>query len=474
MKNKIKVLFFIAVFVFASQADAPRAFADNGYDDPLTFTVVNAPNPVEFSCTPSGTTGGFQLIPISAGLVAISGGNWDGNSGPTGADQTIINSSSLCTAQVINGGQYAYIDGLGDNKDYLIVNLGSALGGNQYAINWVWTVHYTDFVIGFDSAVPVSNSRFTITYPEDNAVENSPVTVGASWFISLDDIDKLSTGIFGVGAGSFRYVSQVCPLNTFPNTTQCYPAIDWTLPTGYETSSTTILSFSTTLPLRNNTDYKLVQSIVGSNYGNIFGAFMSIATTTYFTVGSTTHAGNVREDVEQAIENAQNATATSTDVYAIVNASCNPFSSGFDVALCIYSIISPPNDLLQQDIQQVKNQFLTLPPWGYVTRFFSILTSSATTTLPKIDYVFATSSPFYTYDIHLDPFATLASADSILNATSTSANPQTIWQIMEYIVNVIVYLMLAFMIIKDLTRVHDHDTINKNGGVGNKQYGPYK
>jgi len=300
------------------------------------------------------------------------------------------------------------------------------------------------------------DSRIISVEPEDNEIVSSPVTFSSQWFITQSDIDNQSDGIFGLGSGRFSVFAHICALDRFPN---CRPGSAqvyyWRLPTGYETSTSTVLTvpFLGLEDLPNNMDYKMTTQLTGDNYWGLFGTFLHLSTTTYFTVGSTTHSGNIRNDVEEADDD---YFATSTDVYAVVNASCNPFSSGFDVGLCIYSIVAPPSGILDERLNEIKSQVLTIAPWGYLTRFFVIISGNATTTLPVIDFVFATSSPLFGYDIHLDPFGTLEEADNIINATSTSANPQTIWEIMSQVVNIIVYLMLAFMIIKDLTNSHRH------------------
>lgn len=319
----------------------------------------------------------------------------------------------------------------------------------------------TFYLISFQSpqvlAAVGSASRFTSVTPLDDAIESSPVTVGATWFISQEDLDQLSSGVFGIGAGKIRVGAQVCPLNIVGSSI-CYPAVDWFLETTLETSTSTELTFGTSLPLKNNTDYQMIWQLTGSNYGNAFGPFLYLSTTTYFTVGTTPRAGNVRQAIASTTAAFRNS--TSTDIYQIVNASCNPFSDGFDVGLCIYSIVAPPPAILAIDFQAFQTEFLTVAPWGYLTRFFSIITDTGTTTLPMIDFAFATSSPLFGYDIHLDPFGTLAQAGSIINATSTNADPKTIWQIMELPINLVVYLMLAFMIIKDLTQIHRNNSKN--------------
>ncbi len=340
---------------------------------------------------------------------------------------------------------------VGDRIRYEFWSGTSQTGINQGHIELTWDG---------SSGVPTTastTSRIISVSPSDDGVASSPVTFNIHWFIAQVDIDKGSSGFLGVGSANYQINIQLCPLNTIPSS-QCSPVIDKEF-NPYDTSTTTSLSFGSTLPFRNNTDYQMVTQLTGSNYGNFLGPFISLATTTYFTVGSTTHAGNLRQFVASTTDAFR--FSTSTNAYTIVNQSCNPISSGFDVALCIYSIVAPPQEILRTDIEDIKNQFATLAPWGYITRFVTIFTDTATTTLPSIDYSFATTSPLAGYDIHLDPFATLASSTSIINAVSDQSQPKTIWAIINPVANIIVYLMLILMIVKDLTGIQRHAEAEK-------------
>lgn len=100
---------------------------------------------------------------------------------------------------------------------------------------------------------------------------------------------------------------------------------------------------------------------------------------------------------------------------------------------------------------------LTKWPFGYVTRFAEILVSSSTVALPSINYEFGDTSFLSGYDLSFDPFSSVASSSNVLNvAVSDQDVPKSVWEIMEQIITILVYLTLAFMIIHDLTNIHKH------------------
>jgi hypothetical protein len=107
------------------------------------------------------------------------------------------------------------------------------------------------------------------------------------------------------------------------------------------------------------------------------------------------------------------------------------------------------------------------PPWGYIFRVVDILNATTTTTtLPTIDYTFASSSPMSVIgDIHFDPFGEIAQSGALINQmTSDRPDHATVWTIMMPIVNIFVYLVLFTMIVHDLTGIYSHDKSKNDKG----------
>ena len=223
-------------------------------------------------------------------------------------------------------------------------------------------------------------------------------------------------------------------------------------------------------------DYTLSQTITfggGGNWTGVFtidqvsqpwyylGLFSSyntlVSTTTHFVIGSLSPMDIVRQAV--ASSSAAFASTTRTGIGAIlasttaslVNA-CNPFG-GFNPGDCLTLTIWPGEQAVSDDFTIIKQT----PPWGYIFRVIDLLNATtSTTTLPTIDYSFASTSPMAVMgNIHFDPFGSVAQAGALIGEMhSDQAGAPTVWTIMMPIVNIFVYLVLIFMILHDLTGIH--------------------
>lgn len=174
-----------------------------------------------------------------------------------------------------------------------------------------------------------------------------------------------------------------------------------------------------------------------------------VASSTEFWVGSASSSPYYNAQVSLQDHLDQLFASTTYEIYD----SCKIFTSG-NIVDCFLGLIYPGSDIIAEDFLLIKQ----VPPWGYAFRFYDILTGNATTstsTLPSISYTFSTSSPLYVGDgtLTFDPFDTLLDASSIVNATSDQVVQKSLWTIMSPIIALIVYLMLGFIIIKDLTKI---------------------
>jgi hypothetical protein len=184
-----------------------------------------------------------------------------------------------------------------------------------------------------------------------------------------------------------------------------------------------------------------------------------VSTSSYLVIGYKTPMDHVQEQVASSTAAINRLTqqgigAILASTTASLKSACNIISTGFSIGDCLTLIVWPGDSAISDDFEIVKE----LPPWGYVFRFIDILNATtSSTTLPTIAYTFASSSPLAGIDIHFDPFGSIAQAGTLINQmTSDRTDHQTVWQIMMPIVNIFVYLVLAFMIIHDLTGIHKH------------------
>jgi len=209
--------------------------------------------------------------------------------------------------------------------------------------------------------------------------------------------------------------------------------------------------------------YEIQQVSTPWYYLGLFNSYNTlVATTTHFTIGQLSPMDMIRAAV--ASSSAAFASTTQHGIGAILASTtaslataCNPFtfSSNFNLGDCLTLVIWPGQQAISDDFTIIQNT----PPWGYVFRVIDLLSATtSSSSMPQIDYTFATDSPMSVMgDIHFDPFGEIASAGTLVNEmTSDRSDHATVWTILMPVVNVFVYLILAFMIIHDLTGIHSH------------------
>lgn len=134
---------------------------------------------------------------------------------------------------------------------------------------------------------------------------------------------------------------------------------------------------------------------------------------------------------------------------------CNPFS-GFDAITCLQNIVVPDAGYLGLQMGAIKTQMATVPPWGYVTRIIDLMATSSTTTLPMISYTFQSDSPFAGKNITFDVGSYMNTASAFVNNEAVSniaTDHKSVWQIFMPVVNLFLYIVLAFSIFHDFTGI---------------------
>lgn len=255
----------------------------------------------------------------------------------------------------------------------------------------------------------------------------------------------------------------------------------WTV-TGYigveDFASTTVrIGMNVATPLYTQWDNEqFIATTSGAfSYTAIYQNF-STSTTQSFTFTGTlySYVGNIFESAT-AVHKYDEITHTTselggitdtlhpTDVVSGTSESCNimnPFT--FQMSDCLSYLFYPSRVQVEKNIVDLRDNFLEVWPLGYVTRFVDIVTETATSSLPSISYTSASNSMFGEMTFEFDPFGALQDPNSPMNFTSDQDDPQTIWEIMQYPTYVVVYLMLLFMIVHDITGVAKHRSGHKN------------
>ncbi len=298
-----------------------------------------------------------------------------------------------------------------------------------------------------------AGSYFSIVNPENETIaQNSNVTMSASWYITSDDIDRITT-LFSNASGKIRVTAEIFD---YTSSNWGYNFIDYILPTGFETSTTTTLKFDGTQDphLIFGHDYKVIWTATGSNYYNFFGPAFSFSTTTYFSVGTTTNSGRI----EQVIASSTQATLGTHFASGFSRNACNPTSGDFNVVDCLLSLFIPDTGFYGQSLQNIRTGFLTHQPFGYFTRFVGILNATTTVALPAFTAQIRTgqSTTTDTMTLTYDMQDIVNGAGAVLSNVRDPYFGMNFEDIFRPIIELIVAFAIIIVIFKDLTGSHRH------------------
>lgn len=293
-----------------------------------------------------------------------------------------------------------------------------------------------------------TSTHFVSVSPVDNAVSTNPViSFSANWHISDADLDSLTT----VFSGPENKVTVTAQILDAQDSTWSQQILNWTLPLGTETSTSTgNYTFNGSIAHFNyDHNYKVTWQLVGSNYYNFFGPVFYVTKTIYFTVGSTTEAGHIRQVIASSTEATLNANNYANG-YSL-NA-CNPLSSDWNVTDCVLSMFIPDPDYYPKAVASLKTGFLARAPMGYATRFVSILSATSTTALPafSVPVRIGPATTTDTLTVGFDMNDIVAGAGTVLDDTRDPYYGKNIKDIAEPIMQLLVAILLVYAVVRDL------------------------
>lgn len=202
----------------------------------------------------------------------------------------------------------------------------------------------------------------------------------------------------------------------------------------FSTSTIDIFTFTGTLYKR-NPDY----DFNGTN-GDLNFVIDEISTTTTASGLGVTHLPTPAEVDEAIAEN------------------CNPFGSFFSIGRCVSYLVFPNVHQVDANISLIRDSFLTKAPVGYITRFVSILASSATTTIPNISYTWANDGgplATKTWTIEVDDY--MAQASTLSNEMVSNTDGKTAWEILGTLINTFLAIVVLFAILHDIMGIKLHN-----------------
>lgn len=211
---------------------------------------------------------------------------------------------------------------------------------------------------------------------------------------------------------------------------------------------------STTTPFTFTGQYSLTETIY--THYTFFGLFnigtdAVLATSTTFTVGMPNGYDNFVASTTQSLSD---YIASST----VSLASCTSFTS-FNLGDCMNLLFVPQSGPIISALNSFRLGFLSYAPWGYVTRFVTILSSASTSTIPVMSVTFPLGAPntagYFVDTFTLDPNDMLKGGDNALNSVVTTFGTTglSFQDVMEPFLDALFAIMLVIAIFHDLLKM---------------------
>jgi hypothetical protein len=289
-------------------------------------------------------------------------------------------------------------------------------------------------------AVSETTTRVRITSPMTDELVASTSEITFNVYVVLEDYESGMAVELEVSPQAPTLCFGVCQI--LPGLTQ-FKAQKQSFPvTGFG-----LTSYSTTTTYQVNGRQNITVALKRPfGITNLFSGLTVDTDSTFpILVGSTAH--------DKIYDKLASSTRALLDTnFDIDNSGCNPFVS-FDIAYCVASMLTPDEGSFRLLLSAAHDGFMQAQPLGYVTRFMDILTSTATTSLPVISFTMPAGLGFAGDNFHFDPWPYFYTDGSPLKTQlkSLGDDPKDVWQIFEPIINIVIYLALLFMIIRDLT-----------------------
>jgi len=308
----------------------------------------------------------------------------------------------------------------------------------------------------FTSSNQTTNSRFITLDPLAGETTATSTSVGAEIYINSDDFTEdmfldiyfVSNSAIYIGNGGY-----VPDFIRFPITS---PGL-----TSYSTTTTFLVAGGHEARYKVSTESALSSIPI---IGVLFSPNTLMSTSSAFFVGYRTQADDVADTVGQVLDDLGGTSSTS----------CTNFTTDF-VSDCVKFLFIPNPQALNTSLEALRNGVLASWPVGYVTRMVEIFTASTSASLPVFQATVPAGIPGTGSSITLDLNHSL---DTVLNATtgvftnSSASSTDTFYEFTKPYWDTIMYLLLAFYILRRILGSHIVPTFNKEGGIGNKPYGP--
>lgn len=504
-RNYIMKRFFLitSLILFASLADAPRVFASILQSD--SGTVLEADNLFVAQTLGTGLTGTVNAIYLMAGnsgnfnnfslyLVQYNdntyatpviqcqiteGGDYssveDGDliyfapvcGGETDEDETLTFDPTKYYAIINNNYNYPFQKWRGSSSNTYangeacfpssITNnsVGNGTGGMLNCVGDAPIGGVSDLYFQINtegSGIITNETRFISVIPVASSTVATTTTIGASLYIKPSDYKE---GMYLQMSFTNQSVSLLggSVLDAWNSASGQGREIRLPLSSGSNNVSTT----TTFITAGKNTGiYKIVSPTFTSSIpilGVLFSPSIVLSTSTYFFVGQKTSFDSAVELGGESLTE-YILTGTTTGANTITNCA-NIATSG--IVPCLVSLVVPSSQTLTDDITRLRNGFLSSWPLGYITRIITILTASTTASLPVLSATVPNgvvgAGAHITLDLnHSLDYILYSNVGSFANESASSTD--TFFNITNYYWKIMVYLAVAFYIMRRIMGSH--------------------
>lgn len=171
-----------------------------------------------------------------------------------------------------------------------------------------------------------------------------------------------------------------------------------------------------------------------------------------FIVVEGTFIGNVSQNLWGDTNSLFNGmSATSSEVLAHT---CNPIGGDFSIQTCLVYLFVPDGNELKKTMENARDGFLTRFPIGYITRFVTIVNSSATTSLPAFSIPVQVGDGTDTIYVSIDTGDMVRGGGELLDSVKDPYYNKSVRDIFEPWVQGSVALMVIMTIIGTELRAH--------------------
>lgn len=368
----------------------------------------------------------------------------------------------LCSAYngVVNGA-FSSTNGVPFGLVDELTGAGGASG--QYPKDGTWSIFKQTPVIGcqypivepiyasfsvldgfIDPSSIDESSRIIVTEPYNEEIVSTTTQIGATIFISdLDYVDgmyfsyNLINNTLQNGIGGSALDAWNSAFNDF--SFDLVPGLN-------------VISTTTTFELNGQVNASWRVYVPNTTF--LIGSFLPdnifLSTTTEFTVTRKTGLDIAMSSSTSVLIS---SLITGTTTQSIIR--CNPVD--FDITTCLVSLFIPPQSVLEHDFNQLRDGFLSRWPLGYVTRFITIFSNTASSSLPVLRATVPPGIPGTGSSLVLDLNGVL---DPFLNSTIGSfsnvsaSSTQTLYEFTSYYWEIIVYLALGLYILRRILGLH--------------------